>query len=193
MSAIVIFSEAAPDAPIDEAHDASAIAERLKPIGVRFEQWAAAAALAPGATPDEILAAYGADVERLKREGGYQSADVIRLSPDPSDPGWPAKAAAARQKFRDEHTHAEDEVRFFVEGSGVFYLHAAGKVHAVLCEQGDLISVPAGTRHWFDMGESPRFCAIRLFLSPDGWVASFTGDKLARAFPDHASISARAP
>ncbi len=55
----------------------------------------------------------------------------------------------------------------------------------MLCEEGDLISVPAGTRHWFDMGPNPRFTAIRLFTNADGWIANFTGDTIADRFPRH--------
>ena len=67
----------------------------------------------------------------------------------------------------------------------MFYLRAAGKVHMTLCERGDLISVPAGTRHWFDMGPTPHFTAIRLFTTPAGWVANFTGIPIARSFPSY--------
>jgi 1,2-dihydroxy-3-keto-5-methylthiopentene dioxygenase len=159
--------------------DPAEIRAALAPHGVRFERWDAGVALAPGADQAEILEAYRADVERE----GYPSADVVRLVPDDADPAWPAKAAAARAKFLAEHRHAEDEVRFFVEGSGVFYLRLGGEVLAIRCERGDLLSVPAGTRHWFDMGARPCFCAIRLFGTPDGWVATFTGDDIATRFP----------
>src|SRR5690606_23110267 len=91
--------------------------------------------------------------------------------------------AALRAKFLDEHTHAEDEVRFFVAGKGLFNLHIDEHVYAVLCEKGDVISVRAGVKHWFDMGEYPRFTAIRLFNNPDGWVAHFTGDTIAEQYP----------
>ncbi len=53
----------------------------------------------------------------------------------------------------------------------------------MLCEKNDLISVPAGTKHWFDMGEEPHFVAIRLFNNPEGWVAKFTGDAIAKSSP----------
>ncbi len=56
-------------------------------------------------------------------------------------------------------------------------------MHGVLCTRGDLISVPAKTRHWFDMGPRPEFKAIRLFITPEGWVANYTGDKIADGFP----------
>ena len=128
-----------------------------------------------------MLAAYRASVDRLKAECGYQSADVVSLTPD-----HPQKDAM-RQKFLAEHTHSDDEVRFFVDGAGTFYLRKGGRVYMALCEKGDLISVPAGTPHWFDMGPEPRFTCIRLFVSPDGWVAQFTGDAIADRFPKMAA------
>ena len=97
-------------------------------------------------------------------------------------PDHPQKAQL-RTKFLAEHTHGDDEVRFFVEGAAMFYLHAAARVHMVLCERNDLISVPAGMPHWFDMGPEPYFTVIRLFTTPEGWVARFTGDSIATRFP----------
>lgn len=124
-----------------------------------------------------MLAAYGSEIDRLVAERGYRSVDVVSL-----DPAHPDREAL-RRKFLAEHTHADDEVRFFVAGSGLFTLHAAGRVYAVLCEQDDLISVPAGVPHWFDMGSAPAFTCIRLFNDPAGWVAQFTGDAIATRFP----------
>ncbi len=88
-----------------------------------------------------------------------------------------------RAKFLDEHIHSEDEVRFFAAGRGLFSLHIDEHVYAVLCQKGALISVPAGSKHWFDMGEHPRFTALRLFNNPEGWVAQFSGDTIAQHFP----------
>jgi 1,2-dihydroxy-3-keto-5-methylthiopentene dioxygenase len=90
---------------------------------------------------------------------------------------------ALRQKFLAEHTHSEDEVRFFVEGCGLFCLHIGDEVLQVLCERNDWLAVPAGTRHWFDMGPAPHFCALRFFNDPAGWVADFTGDPIAERYP----------
>jgi 1,2-dihydroxy-3-keto-5-methylthiopentene dioxygenase len=123
-------------------------------------------------------------VARLKAERGYLSVDVIRMVPDHPERDM------LRTKFLSEHRHAEDEVRFFVEGEGLFTLHLNDRVYAVLCAAGDLISVPAGTPHWFDMGPSPRFTAIRLFTNPDGWIAQFTGDTIADRFPRHEPVAA---
>ena len=126
--------------------------------------------------PHAKAIAPGADVDRLIAEEGYQTVDVVSMVPD-----HPEKAAF-RQKFLEEHRHSEDEVRFFVEGQGLFTLHIGDRVYEVLCTKGDLISVPANTPHWFDMGPNPRFVAIRLFNNPEGWVANFTGSDIAQRF-----------
>jgi 1,2-dihydroxy-3-keto-5-methylthiopentene dioxygenase len=153
------------------------IRRELDAIGVRFERWDASKPLAPGAPQEEILQTYGDDVDRLKQENGFRTADVVSLAPDHP------QRAALRAKFLDEHTHSEDEVRFFVDGQGLFYIHKAGKVYGVLCTKGDLIGVPDGTPHWFDMGPAPCFTCIRLFTNPEGWVANFTGSDIASRFP----------
>ena len=94
-----------------------------------------------------------------------------------------------RAKFLSEHVHDDDEVRFFVEGSGLFYFRSNDRVSALECSAGDLIVLPAGLRHWFDTGERPFFTAIRLFTRPDGWVARFTGDPIADSIPLYAGRS----
>ncbi|HEV2540333.1 MAG TPA: acireductone dioxygenase [Frateuria sp.] len=177
MSRLRIYDEAHPDQPLGVHTRLEDIARELGDVGVRFEQWEASAPIAPGASQEEVIAAYRADIDRLMREEGYQSVDVISLAPDHPD------RAALRRKFLSEHTHSEDEVRFFVAGSGQFTLHLRGKVYDVLCEAGDLIGVPDGTPHWFDMSESPYFVAIRLFSNKEGWVANFTGADIAERFP----------
>jgi len=63
------------------------------------------------------------------------------------------------------------------------YLHLEPEVFALVCEGGDVLSVPAGTRHWFDMGSEPDFVAIRFFEQEDGWVGDFTGDAIGERFP----------
>jgi 1,2-dihydroxy-3-keto-5-methylthiopentene dioxygenase len=172
--------------------DLAEIAAELAPHGIRLERWDTVP-LAADAGQEQVLAAYETEVARVAAEGPYPLVDVVRLVPDDADPAWPAKAEAARTKFLDEHTHDEDEVRFFVEGSGCFYLHLADKVYAVVCTEGDLMSVPAGTTHWFDMGSRPHFCAIRFFQEEDGWVAGFTGSAIAAGMPTLDELLAPAP
>lgn len=176
MSRLTIWSDARPDVMELVTEDPQHIATRLADLGVAFERWPVRA-LPTAADQAMVLGAYAAEVSALQRSGGYAAADVVRL------PKGTPNTEVMRAKFLDEHTHAEDEVRFFVEGSGAFYLRAAGKVHQVICGAGDLLRVPARTRHWFDMGPAPHFTAIRLFTDPAGWEAAFTGDSIARRFP----------
>ncbi len=185
MSQLRIFDVADGVAPLASFDTHADIARELGNVGIRFEHWRADQPVAPGAAQDTVIAAYRTDIDRLMREGGYRSVDVISMAPDHPD------RATLRRKFLDEHTHGEDEVRFFVAGSGQFSLHIGDKVYDVVCTAGDLIGVPAGTRHWFDMSAAPSFVAIRLFTNPDGWVAQFTGDAIAERFPRmQAAVSA---
>ena len=177
MSELRIYSETDGCTPLHTFTRHADISHELNAIGVRFEQWEASKPVVPGASQDEVIAAYRKDIERLQREQGYHAVDVISLTPDHPD------RATLRAKFLNEHTHSEDEVRFFVAGRGQFTLHIGDKVYEVLCMQGDLIGVPDNTRHWFDMSEAPYFIAIRLFTNKEGWVANFTGSDIAQQFP----------
>lgn len=158
---------------IDPVEIAATLAEK----GIGFERWPAPVNLSSNAEAEEILRAYGPEIARVQASGNYQTIDAIRMQPTHPD------RVALRQKFLAEHTHAENEVRFFVEGRGLFCLHINDEVLQVLCERNDWISVPAGTKHWFDMGANPEFCAIRFFNNPDGWVAEFSGDQIAKYYP----------
>jgi len=182
MSLLAVYTHASSPgvaAPLPEliTSDAALIAAELAPRGVRFQRWEASAQLPPGADQAQILTAYAADVARVQEHGSYPTVDAIRLEPSHPD------RAALRQKFLAEHTHSEDEVRFFVEGRGLFCLHIGEEVLQLVCEKNDWISVPAGTKHWFDMGPKPAFCALRFFDNPEGWVATFTGDPIASRYP----------
>jgi 1,2-dihydroxy-3-keto-5-methylthiopentene dioxygenase len=172
-----MYFQAEPGNPVLQSSDFETIQNELQQAGVRFERWQTSNELAADASNETILAAYQPEIDKLVAEQGYQSYDVVSMNPD-----HPQKTEF-RKKFLAEHRHSEDEVRFFVRGHGLFVLHIGSRVYAMLCEKDDLISVPANTRHWFDMGPNPVFTAIRLFNNPDGWVANFTGDDIADHFP----------
>lgn len=177
MSRLRIFAENEPGTPLSTTGEHARMAEELARIGVGFEQWQANMPIAPGDPSEKIMDAYRQDIDRLVRERGFKSIDVVSIAPDHPN------REEMRRKFLDEHFHKEDEVRFFVAGSGLFTLHVADRVYEIQCEQGDLISVPDGTTHWFDMGPEPSFVAIRFFTQADGWVGHFTGTDIAQRFP----------
>lgn len=176
MTTLTIYNEKAQAE--ETIQDFSAISSRLGELGVQFERWETNQPLAEDADQEAVLSAYASEVERLNKQFGFQSVDVVALRPD-----FEGKVEL-RNKFLAEHTHGDFEVRFFVDGSGLFYLHVGEKVFVVLCEKGDLISVPAGTTHWFDTGADPDFKCIRFFTTPEGWVGDPTGSKIGETFPD---------
>jgi 1,2-dihydroxy-3-keto-5-methylthiopentene dioxygenase len=177
MSRLTIYPDNNPSKPDLDTTDAAKMREALNTINVTFERWEASKQFARDAADAEVIEAYNNDIERIKKIGGYQTVDILRVNDATPD------KPAIRAKFLNEHTHSEDEVRFFVEGAGIFYLRINGKVYMTLCERGDLLSVPAGITHWFDMGPEPDITAIRFFDNKEGWVPHFTGDKIADEFP----------
>jgi len=181
MSTLTVFADNQPGTVLFHSQDSAGIAAELGKAGIRFEQWQATAPVKVGDSQDAVLAAYQADVDRLVAEAGYQTVDVISLDAT-NNAEVQAKVPELRAKFLSEHRHTEDEVRFFVDGQGLFSLHVNNKVYEVLCQKGDLISVPANTPHWFDMGPKPKFVAIRFFNNTEGWVAHFTGNPIADSF-----------
>lgn len=149
------------------------IAVYLSTIGVEYERWDSSRPIAPNAPAEEILAVYAAEIDSLKMRGGYVTADVIDIKPE--TPGLEAMLA----KFNREHWHDEDEVRFIIHGRGLFHLHAPGEpVAAVEVEAGDLIRVPCGTRHWFNLCSDREIRAVRLFQDSGGWTPQYTDSRV---------------
>lgn len=141
----------------------------LAGIGIDYERWDASAPVSADAPAEEILAAYAPQIEQLKARGGYVVADVIDVKPE--TPGLDAMLA----KFNIEHWHDEDEVRYIVAGRGLFHIHPRdSQVVAIEVEAGDLIRVPRGTWHWFDLCGDRRIRAIRLFQDLAGWTPHYT-------------------
>ena len=188
MTLLTVWREDDPETPELATEDAEEIAVVLKELGVRFEQWPLRE-LSDDVTQDEVLEAYRDRIDAVSESEGYVLVDVVQMHPS-DDSSWPETVRTSREKFLDEHTHDDDEDRFFATGSGVFYLHLQGKVHAVLCEAGDLLSVPGGTTHWFDMGTNPDYVSVRFFHDDDGWVGNFTGSGISRGFPTYDQLVA---
>ncbi len=151
----------------------AAIRQFLENAGIDFEIWSPAHQVEENAPADQILAAYAGEIDRLKASGGYVTADVIDVSP--ATPGLDEMLA----KFNREHTHDDDEVRFIIEGRGVFHIHPEnGNVFSIEVVAGDLIRVPSDTKHWFNLCSERRIRAIRLFKDPSGWTPRYTNSRV---------------
>lgn len=149
--------------------DADAIRDFLKTIGIDYWRTDPDVPVPADAPAEELLAAYQTQIDDLKAQGGYVTADVIDVFPDTPN------LDAMLKKFTTEHWHDEDEVRFIIEGRGVFHVHPPNQdVVAIEVGAGDLIRVPRGTHHWFDLCSDRRIRAIRLFQDMAGWTPHYT-------------------
>ena len=172
MSYIAVYAVASPDTPNKVLTHFDDIVSTLAEHGVRFERWQPSL-IEKGASDEHVIAAYQAQIDAL----GYQSVDVLRVTSDQS------QHAELRARLRNERRCSADEVRFFIAGQGLFNLRIGDFVYAVRCEKNDLLVIPAGVAHWFDMGENPHFVALRLFNPEQERAPVFTGDDSAQRFP----------
>lgn len=161
-----------------QLNDPKEIRTYLNERGVFFDQWTASVVFEDTASQDEILKAYEDSLKPFMDQGGYHTADVITIN------HLTENYEAIRTKFLAEHTHSEDEIRFFVDGQGLFWFNLENEdVFNVLCQKGDLISVPEGTKHWFDAGATNPFVkAIRIFIDMTGWIPEYTGSEIEKKY-----------
>lgn len=188
MTLLTIWNDTDPDAPVVETTDETEIRNELRELGARFSRWEVKD-FADDATLEEVLALYADEVDAVKQSENYTLVDIVGLSP--AQENYDEVRGPSREKFLSEHRHDDDEDRFFARGAGVFYLHTDDRVYALYCEAGDLVSVPANTTHWFDMGTAPEFTSIRFFHDDDGWVGHFTGNPIAERFATFDQLHAR--
>jgi 1,2-dihydroxy-3-keto-5-methylthiopentene dioxygenase len=154
-------------------HTDQEITALLASHGIDYERWNPTHPVADDAPAEEILNAYASEIDELKQRGSYVTADVIDV--DPNTSGLDEMLA----KFNREHWHDEDEVRFIIAGHGLFHIHTtAGPVLAIEVEAGDLIRVPRGTLHWFNLCADRRIRAIRLFQEKSGWTPNYTDSRV---------------
>ncbi len=177
MSSLSVYHVSSPDLPNKVLTHFDDITATLAEQGVRFDRWQATAKLQPGASDEELVAAYQGPIDQLMTARGYLGVQVTSVSSEQSPHAEPHAGLFEEQHFD------EDLVRFFVAGRGQFNLHIDDYVYAVLCEKNDLILVPAGTRHWFDGGERPHFVAIGLFSNALEPWARITPGGIAGHFP----------
>ena len=156
--------------------DELSVRQCLKNFGIDYERWSREHPLPDDASPEEVLSAYSNEIDQLKAQGGYVTADVINVTPE--TPGLDEMLA----KFDREHWHDEDEVRFVIAGRGLFHIHREGDVVAIEVGPGDLIRVPRGTHHWFNLCSDRRIRAIRLFQDVTGWTPHYTDTMIDRQY-----------
>lgn len=141
---------------IDDNLDGSPTLEDLRAVGVVHERL-------------ELDAdAFQPALDELAAARGYVEQDIIELQPH--TPGLEELCA----KFADEHLHTDDEVRFVLEGEGVFDLRSRDDAWMrVTVERGDLLVVPAHLHHRFFLTDAKHIRCVRLFKDASGWVPHY--------------------
>lgn len=153
--------------------DFNQIKSILNGHNILIEQWQANVQLAKNADQETILGAYSHELQPFMEKFGFETADVINVNPDTPN------LSAIREKFMKEHRHSDDEIRFFVDGEGIFWFHLDNdEVISVTCTAGDFMSVPKNFRHWFDLHPNYNVVAIRIFSDMEGWVPLYTNSKV---------------
>ncbi len=159
--------------------DPAEIKAFLNSRGILYEQWTTDARLNDDDPQETILEAYQQPLACYMARHDYRNADVINVHKDTPN------VEELRKKFLSEHTHDEDEVRFFVDGEGEFFFHIEkpkSEVFSIVCQKGDFISVPKGYKHWFDLAPKYHVKAIRVFQTKEGWVARYTGSGVEKKY-----------
>lgn len=156
--------------------DVSDVAGHLAEDGVRFSHRAIHNSI-DGLDNLAIEALFRDDIECVKSEMGYAKADCVTLRPADF------AAISIRDQFLSEHTHSEDEVRWFLHGKALFYIHVNARIHILQCGPGDFIAIPKGVKHWFDMGPEPDYRCIRWYNTEAGLDTHFTGSYVAESTP----------
>lgn len=185
MSQLTLYSQFNMRKPYLVSSDIDDVAGYLAEDGVRFEQWLLRSQTEEEdkqASSDIILNRYHVEIEQLKNERGYPFTDVISVD-QAEDFSF-----ARRNRFLSEHVHTEDEVRLFLSGTVLFYLHINARIHILQCERGDFLTIPKGVKHWFDMGPEPEYSCIRWFTSEEGLKNKLTGSYVAESTPRWESI-----
>jgi 1,2-dihydroxy-3-keto-5-methylthiopentene dioxygenase len=122
------------------------------------------------------LAGSETEIARIKSSRGYVDQDEISLSRE--TPNLDAICA----KFDKEHFHTLDEVRFVVDGEGIFDVRDANDQWVrIEVDAGDLIIIPANKYHRFYLTSAKAIRCVRLFLNNEGWAPLYRQTEVAKA------------
>ncbi|WP_037362970.1 hypothetical protein [Amycolatopsis orientalis] len=142
MTLLTVWPDDQPGHVLLRTEDTGAIVAELGRVGARFARWPVAD---DGGSDAALLDRYRELIDARVAGPGYHAVDVIAGEPPLVERSWGGV-----------------EERFFVRGSAVWYLHAGREVHAVLCEPGDVLTVPAGVSHWHDGGPRGGYVTVRV-------------------------------
>ncbi|WP_088888869.1 1,2-dihydroxy-3-keto-5-methylthiopentene dioxygenase [Leptolyngbya ohadii] len=159
------------------------IAEELAPLGIALHSWSIgndpelrqllSQEVLTEDEKEQVLAAFDHYFGTLQQTKNYRARDLVVLHPQVPN------LDEALAKFDRIHTHPDDEVRYIIDGEGVFgIVKPDGSQVRLTIYPEEYINVPAGTEHWFYLTETRRIKAIRYFSETSGWVPQYTGREI---------------
>ena len=159
--------------------DMGTIAAELAPLNIGLSYWTTGnnselqqllqCQALNDAEKEQVLESLDHYFESLKTNLGYTSRDLIVLHPDVPN------LDRLLSKFNNVHTHADDEVRYVIDGEGIFgFVRPDGSQVELTVQASEYINVPARTEHWFYLTESSRVKAVRYFAGTTGWTPEYT-------------------
>lgn len=162
---------------IKESKDQNFIQEALDEAGIKFETWSIDPSINKDSSTEEISIKFKDKINKVLDENNFSSFDIVNINPNIKG------IEELKKKFIPEHIHDDNEVRFFIDGEGLFCINQDENIYQLLCQKGDYIAVPAKTKHWFDMGSRADFKCIRFFENPEGWIAKYTESDISTQYP----------
>lgn len=177
MSRLSVHHQTSPDIPNKVLGHAEDITSTLAAVGIDFRVLDIDLKLQPGVAQAEVLSAIAAPLRQLQSDHDLGHVEVTSID----QRRWPTehdKPVGAPQEIT-----VEGEQRYlFLSGQGMLSLHIDDYVFVLLAERNALVSVPAGTRHWFDLGEFP-YCTMVRLSTGNAAVGKPSGDDIAARFP----------
>lgn len=163
--------------------DINDIGQELAPLNIQLNRWAVGnnpqlrSLLAQDSLnedeKEQVLKALDGYFNQLQQTAGYQSRDLVVLHPGIPD------LDELMVKFDQIHTHADDEVRYVIDGEAIFgFVRPDGSQVELTVQKEEYINVPAGTEHWFHLTPARRVKAVRYFITTEGWVPQYTGKEI---------------
>lgn len=175
MSSLSVYSHTLPELPHKVLNHAEDIASTLAAVGIGYRKLELPAALLPGCGQEDFEAAYGLWLQELMEREGYKQQELFNLQ------RRHPQRLELRARYLDEHVQDSESAWLFLGGFAQLGLRVGEQVFLLLGERGDLLSLPAGSRHWFDLGEEPHALVLR--LSAGEQTPSPSGDDIAGRFP----------
>lgn len=130
------------------------------------------------------LALYRHQLNQVKAQYELDKARLDSFSSDNK------RLWSLRDQDLSEHTHARDEVRLFLSGEALLFVHLGERIIVLFCVEGDFVRIPAGCKHWLDMGPDARLDCIRWYQKESDLQNQYTGNFIAELTPRWEAIMA---